>query len=152
MVALALGAGGCAAGSTPAPAEPVSPAAVAPAESAPSAPVPGNDSSPAPVASSGPVDPMIGDREVVWETKDSGVALPAEWQACSAADECELVVTTCCDQCNGGTVVSVAKSHVADARAKRPPTGCGACTKRGCSTRAACEAGRCVVQWQSVRP
>lgn len=152
LVALVLGAGGCAAGNTPAPTEPVSPAAELPAESVAPTPATGNESSPAPVASSGPVDPMLGDGEVVWETKDSGVALPAEWQSCSAADECELVVTTCCDQCNGGKVVSVAKSHAADARAKRPPSGCGACTKRGCSTRAACEAGRCVVQWPSVRP
>ncbi len=84
-----------------------------------------------------------------WETKDLGVEVPDAWRTCSAAADCELVVTTCCDQCNGGKAVSVAKSHAADVRTKFKPKSDCACTKRGCSTRAACEAGRCVLQWQS---
>lgn len=96
-------------------------------------------------------EPSDGPPQMTWETKDLGVSVPEEWRSCSAASDCELVVTTCCDQCNDGKAVSVAKSHLADARAKFKPTGCGACTKRGCSTRASCEAGRCVLQWQSLR-
>jgi|GEM_PF-2811139 len=151
-VALSLGVAACAAGAAPAqpaPAQPSPGAVTAPAAepvtTPPSAPV--AEAPPAPVTQ--PADPLPG--QIVWETRDSGVAVPDGWRTCSAPEDCELVIAMCCDQCNDGKAVSVGKTHVADARAKFQRTGCGACTKRGCSTRAFCDRGRCVLQWQSVR-
>jgi hypothetical protein len=131
---LCLAFSGVACASSPAPASPpTSPDGVA---SSPIAP---------------PPDPAAPPPRLSWETKDLGVDVPEDWRKCGAAEDCELVVTTCCDQCNDGKAVSVARVHVADVRAKYVPQGCGACTERGCSTRAACESGRCVLQWQSFR-
>lgn len=152
LVAVALG--GCATGSGPGPESaphvetppPVATSDEAAGGSEAPPPAPAMSSEPAPT----PVDPLLSG-QIVWETKDSGVAVPAEWRACSGPEDCQLVVTTCCDECNGGKAVSVAKAHVAEMQAKHGRTGCGACTKRGCSTRAACEAGRCVMQWQTAR-
>lgn len=97
-----------------------------------------------------PADPLLSGQPV-WETRDSGVSLSAEWRACSAPEDCQRVVTTCCDECNGGKAVSVATTHVAEVEAKHSRKGCGACTKRGCLTRATCEAGQCVMQWPKAR-
>jgi hypothetical protein len=131
---LFLAFAGVACASSSAPAEtPTSPDAVA---SSPVAP---------------PPDPNAPPPKLRWETKDLGVDVPDAWRKCGVAEDCELVVTTCCDQCNDGKAVSVAKAHVPDVRAKYVPRDCGACTERGCSTRAACESGRCVLQWQSFR-
>lgn len=143
---------GCAAATPPGAAESAPPAAVASsgpppmvgvAESQALPPPPVMSSEPAPVA---PVDPLLSP-QVVWETRDMGVAVPAEWQTCVGTDDCQVVVSTCCDECNGGKAVSVAKAHVADVRAKYTRPGCGMCTKRGCLNRAACDEGRCVIQW-----
>jgi hypothetical protein len=88
-----------------------------------------------------------------WKVVDQGVSVPDAWRTCSAASDCALVRTTCCDQCNGGKVVAVATSHVKDAEA-RYPHECKAvgCTMRGCSTRAACETNRCVMEWENLSP
>lgn len=88
-----------------------------------------------------------------WKTVDQGVSVPDAWRACAAPADCALVLTTCCDQCNGGKAVAVATSHTKDVEAKFPRQ-CSqtACTMRGCSTRATCEAGRCVMQWENFGP
>lgn len=159
-MALASGLVACAGASAPTPsssAAPMAPAresspAPAPASSqseTESAPLPSQDSA-APGAVE-PVDPLLAGRRILWETRESGVAVPSEWQACSAPDDCVLVVGTCCDQCNGGKAVSVVRAREAEVRAKYRRDQCGACTKRGCQTRAACEAGRCVMQWMTAR-
>lgn len=147
LTALAFGVGACSADRAPAQSVPASPSSGAESVVAPSelptvvSSTPGAEPAP-PSAESGTLS---------WETKDAGVVVPDEWRTCTAPEDCQVVVTTCCDQCNGGKAVSVAKSHLAEARAKFKPTSCGACTLRGCSTRPFCEAGRCVLQWQSLR-
>lgn len=90
--------------------------------------------------------------DLVWNTVDLGVSVPDAWRSCSADSECTLVVTTCCDQCNGGKAVAVSTSHAKDAE-KKYPKQCAqtACTERGCFTRAACSEGRCVMQWQGAK-
>lgn len=87
----------------------------------------------------------------VWKERDLGVSVPDAWRACQSSSECALVVTTCCDHCNGGKAVAVEKGHLADVQQKYPKN-CGrvACTERGCFTRAACNAGRCVLEWASA--
>src|SRR5688572_22912092 len=67
------------------------PVPIAPATPAPTAPdSPPLQSSAEPAASDGP-SPMV----------------PTDWTLCEAPADCVLVVTTCCDQCNGGKAVSV---------------------------------------------
>jgi hypothetical protein len=78
------------------------------------------------------------------ETPPAG-AVPADAQSCIHADDCVKLVITCCDECNGGAAVAVAKTHADSIQKPR----CGAnvrCTMRGCFTRVECEAGRCVIQ------
>lgn len=85
-----------------------------------------------------------------WVTRDSGTNVPDEWRTCSKPADCVLVVTTCCDQCNGGSAVSVNLAHEAKAKALKPECGQQACTLRACSTRPSCEYGQCVVQWETA--
>jgi hypothetical protein len=163
VAALALGIAACATGSAPAPSAPVSsseeaqPATDGKAEPAVGptvlqpATAPTGQSAVEPAAEPvsqppAPRDPLAP-AEPIWHTTDMGVKVPDQWRSCSTAEDCQAVVTTCCDECNGGKAVSVAKRHVADVRAKFRPTGCGACTKRGCTKRTACENERCVLQW-----
>lgn len=90
---------------------------------------------------------------MTYKVVDMGVAVPDEWRACSAAADCQLVVTTCCDHCNGGKTVAVSTAHAKDVTAKYPKQCANtACTLRGCMTRAACAAGRCVMEWASGAP
>jgi hypothetical protein len=156
-LAVAFGIAACAAGNPPAPVVPAAESQGAPLATEPvveAAEAPATEPAEAPAtepAVSPPVDPPLAGGEIHWKTKEPAVAVPSAWRSCSAPDDCQLVMATCCDECNGGEAVSVAKSRVADARAKFKPTGCGACTKRGCATRAFCEAGRCVLQWPAAR-
>jgi hypothetical protein len=76
----------------------------------------------------------------------AGTGLDPAWTTCKADADCALVETACCDHCNGGKAVAVNKAHVADAGKLRPACGPTACTKRGCTTRAACDKGTCVLQ------
>jgi hypothetical protein len=167
VAALALGVAACTTGSAAAPSAPVSgseevqlatdataepaveptvePTALQPA----TARTTQSAAEPAPEPVSQPPVPRdpLAPAEPIWHTTDMGVKVPDQWRSCSTAEDCEAVVTTCCDECNGGKAVSVAERHVAEVRAKFRPTGCGACTKRGCTTRTACENERCVLQW-----
>lgn len=152
-LAVAVGIAACAAGNPPAPMVPAAESQGAPPATEPVAELPAAEPAELPateLAESPPVDPLLAGGEIHWETKEPAVAVPKAWRSCSAADDCQLVMATCCDECNGGQAVSVAKSRVADARAKFKPAGCGACTKRGCTTRAFCDAGRCVIQWPAA--
>ena len=87
-----------------------------------------------------------------WETRGSAGNVPREWKLCNQPSECVLVVMTCCDECNGGAAVAVTRSHENDAKALKPDCGQQTCTMRACTTRASCEYGECVVQWQSGGP
>lgn len=66
-------------------------------------------------------------------------------QACTADADCAVVEIGCCDHCNGGKVISVAKAHAAAATAKYKETNCsGTCTERGCLPAVAvCVSRRC---------
>ena len=99
-----------------------------------------------------PSDDSSTHLELVWNAVDLGVAVPDTWRSCAADTECTLVVATCCDQCNGGKAVAVNASHAKDVE-KKYPKQCDktACTERGCFTRAACDSGRCVMQWQGAK-
>ena len=70
-----------------------------------------------------------------------------ERQACTADADCAVVELSCCDHCNGGTVVGVHKDHAADVRAEHvPPSRCAdvACTLMACAAaEPICRAGRC---------
>ncbi|MCA9596150.1 MAG: hypothetical protein KC776_22700 [Myxococcales bacterium] len=91
--------------------------------------------------------------EPAWVTKAVDPNAPDDWRTCSESSECTLVQTTCCDVCNGGSVVTVNNAHVADAERQYDRGDCSrsVCTERGCMTRAACEGGRCVLQWGNFR-
>jgi hypothetical protein len=114
------------------------------------APLPPSSPSPAspehPSAAPGPVDPTEAPPSMTWETEPPppGV-VPADAQSCESNDDCVKVVTTCCDECNGGTAVGVAKQH-ADSIQKGSCGPAVRCTMRGCFTRVACESGACVLQ------
>jgi hypothetical protein len=85
---------------------------------------------------------------MVWKARDLGVGVPDAWRTCTASSDCALVVTTCCDQCNGGKAVAVNAARAPSVRAASPQSCGGAvCTERGCMTRASCESGRCVLEW-----
>jgi len=147
VFALTLAA--CAASSPPGPAAPAPPSSeepgAAPGTTVSSPPEPGS-------VAGGPSEPG-GLPATTWKEHDLGVSVPSEWRTCSAAGDCTLVVTTCCDQCNNGKAVAVNTAHAKDAQAMRPKSCDGvACTERGCMTRAACNAGRCVLEWQSAGP
>src|SRR5262245_27140954 len=63
----------------------------------------------------------------------AAAAATGDMQACNADADCEVVEVGCCDHCNGGKVISVAKPNVAAATAKYKATNCsGACTERAC--------------------
>ncbi len=135
FVVLALACGGSEA---PPAVAPQGPPAAAPDDPTASVESPAE----APPADAAPASPT-------WKTTDLGVEVPDDWRSCTAPEDCEIVVTTCCDHCNGGKSVSVNRSRVPDVKKKYAPTGCGACTERGCMTRPFCEGGRCVLQWES---
>jgi hypothetical protein len=103
---------------------------IAPATPAPTKPEsPPLSSSAEPAASDGPA-PLV----------------PTDWTLCEAPADCVKVVTTCCDECNGGKAVAVNTKHVEEAKALRGGCSGVACTKRGCSTHTSCLNGRCVVE------
>lgn len=144
----------CASGSPPA--GPAAPApggepGAEPGTSDPSAPVQSSPGEPPAVAE--PAEPGGHFPGSSWKVHDMGVAVPDEWRTCGASSECTLVVTTCCDQCNGGKAVAVNAAHAKQAEAKFPKSCAStACTERGCFTRAACQSGRCVMEWESASP
>lgn len=72
--------------------------------------------------------------------------VPTDWTLCEAPADCVLVVTTCCDQCNGGKAVAVNTKHVDDTKGMRGSCTGVACTKRGCTTHTNCQNGRCVIE------
>lgn len=141
----------CAAGAPPV-ASPAPPAIAEPAPGEPGA-VAGSPG-PAEPADEPPAEPAEpGFPGSKWAPRDLGVSVPEAWQACSVSTDCTLVVTTCCDQCNGGKAVAVNGAHAQDAAAKYPKSCNGvACTERGCFTRAACHSGRCTMEWLSAAP
>lgn len=66
--------------------------------------------------------------------------------ACTVDADCEVVEMGCCDACNGGFYMSIAKTHHAAAIARWHETDCsGACTERACEWHEApvCDAGVC---------
>lgn len=160
-VSLVFGAVACAAGSPP-PGPAAPPAAGQPSATNPNAPlvsppseppgaVAGHPGEPPGTVASGPDAPGGPFPGSTFRVRDLGVSVPDEWRSCSAASDCKLVVTTCCDHCNGGKAVAVNTAHVKDVEAKYPKS-CNnvACTERGCATRAACQSSRCVLEWASA--
>ncbi len=103
-----------------------------------------------PPAAPGPAPGASGPE---WVTRQDGPQAPDPWRSCTSNEECTLVQTTCCDVCNGGSVVAVATAHEQEANNKYAPGDCSKtmCTERGCMTRAACDEGRCVLQWGNFR-
>lgn len=143
-LALASCLAACTAGSPP-----PGPVVAEPPPADPSAPVGSPPVEPAdPPAASEPGFPGSS-----WQVTDLGVSVPDAWRSCNASTDCALVVTTCCDQCNGGKAVAVNSAHAKDVAAKHPKS-CQdvACTERGCMTRASCQESRCVMEWQSASP
>jgi hypothetical protein len=131
---------------TPHPSEPPAPTATIEPAPDPNAPVSSPPLEPDQQAPGAGSDPG-------WRSMEPKVAVRDEWRACSDSAECTLVETACCDHCNGGTAVAVNASHAADIRAQFPRDKCsGSCTERGCFTRAACDSGRCVMQWATSSP
>lgn len=82
-------------------------------------------------------------QEILW--KD--LSPPQEaWTTCAADADCETVSIECCDVCNGGRLVSVARTALEAAKAAYPPGDCAnvACTERACEPAVPlCEAGHC---------
>lgn len=109
--------------------EPVPIAPATPAPTAPESPPLQSSATPEPAASDGP-SPMV----------------PTDWTLCEAPADCVLVVTTCCDQCNGGKAVAVNTKHVEETKGMRGSCTGVACTKRGCTTHTNCLNGRCVIE------
>jgi hypothetical protein len=70
-----------------------------------------------------------------------------ERQACTADADCAVVEIECCDHCNGGTALGVARDTAADIRAEYAgPAECKAtaCTLMACSAPVAiCRQQRC---------
>jgi hypothetical protein len=67
--------------------------------------------------------------------------------ACVADSDCTLLEIGCCDHCNGGAMLSVARDHVDTARARWGAKECATatCNEAPCSpTRAWCDAGTCI--------
>jgi hypothetical protein len=108
------------------------------------APSPGSPDSPA--GSPATPGPSEGPPSLTWQTEPPPAgAVSAEAQVCANKDDCEKVVITCCDECNGGTAVAVAKAQASSVK----KAACGPdvrCTMMGCFTRVECESGKCVVQ------
>jgi hypothetical protein len=68
------------------------------------------------------------------------------WFSCRGDGDCTIVEMGCCDRCNGGWVLSVARAHVAAATVHYKEQSCqGDCTRRGCvdDPIAICKAGTC---------
>jgi hypothetical protein len=68
------------------------------------------------------------------------------WFSCRTDGDCTIVEMGCCDRCNGGWVMSVARAHVAPATARYKEQACtGVCTDRGCvdDPIPICKAGTC---------
>lgn len=149
--ALAFGLVACAAGSPPAgPAAPPPVAEPPPPDPEPDPNTPGQSPPADPQSPSGGEPGFPG---ASWRVSDLGVSVPDAWRSCGAASDCTLVVTTCCDHCNGGKAVAVNAKHAKDVAAKYPKNCQNvACTERGCMTRASCQDSRCVMEWQTAVP
>ncbi len=79
---------------------------------------------------------------------DADADEPIDWMACGAGDECVALETACCDHCNGGKVVAVAKQHLAAAKAAWAAQTCDsvACTEMACAPAlATCVSAKCTV-------
>jgi hypothetical protein len=118
---------------TPEPEPPVGPE---PIPFVPATPPAGSESQPPP-ESSLEVDEGENDRP--------GPLVPTDWTLCETPPECILVVTTCCDQCNGGQAIAVNTKYVEDTKAMRGRCDQVNCTMKACSTQTNCLHGRCTI-------
>lgn len=130
---LALSALALACKPTPEPTPPVGPE---PVPFVPASPPDGKESPPSDAAAAVEPDPPSTGSETL---------VPTDWTLCETPPECVLVVTTCCDQCNGGQAIAVNTQHVEDVKAMRGRCDQVTCTKRGCSTQTNCIHGRCTI-------
>jgi len=79
---------------------------------------------------------------------DSDAGSKDEWFTCVADEECTVIELKCCDYCNGGEALAVAKGHAADAKAALGTQDCGGmmCTEEACQPlKASCNAGHCAL-------
>ena len=101
------------------------------------------DTQPSNDADSLPADGVAQDTQPA----DAGVdSATADLFACQTDPDCTAIETKCCDHCNGGQALAVAKASEAQAKATFGPTACTgvACTEKACSpAKVACINKKC---------